>query len=128
MIDFPLKQSIALLVVAILIMLTVGSCIRDLINKENKIKEDSFMGKRVTKEMMLIDVVEEQKTSETGLILDAGNGETTEGKIVAIGALVKEVKVGDTVVWMTRATKHWTTDGDKNLAVVHADNVLSIND
>jgi chaperonin GroES len=77
-------------------------------------------------ERLLIEREEEAKTTASGIIIpDTVTDKPAQGKVVAIGADVKTVNVGDTAVFGKFGHAEVTVDG-KAYLVLELENVLGI--
>ncbi|MGG7048341.1 MULTISPECIES: co-chaperone GroES [unclassified Campylobacter] len=79
------------------------------------------LGKRV-----LVERVEETKTTASGIIIpDNAKEKPLSGKVLAVGAEVEGVKVGDSVVFAKYGGTEVTLD-DKAYLVLNIDDVLGV--
>ena len=79
--------------------------------------------KEVVRENILVELIDTQK-EEDNFITKTSNGDKSEGVVIHVGGKVEEVKVGDTISWLTRASYDTFTVGDTKYSVVNEANVI----
>lgn len=81
---------------------------------------------RAVKRTVLLEMIERENTTESGLIIKGGDERTPEARVVSVGPQCDcELKVGDRVVvdW-SRVGK--IVDGDKTLYVTDQTNIMAV--
>ncbi len=77
-------------------------------------------------ERVLVERVEETNTTSTGIIIpDNAKEKPSQGKVLAIGKDVEDVKEGDTVVFGKYSGNELTLDG-KEYLVLEVSDILGI--
>lgn len=79
------------------------------------------------KNKILLLPVEKSKTTRSGLIVDSDKDKTIEGKVLAIGPDVKEVKIEDTILYKKYGPDEIEIDGKKYLVGEEEDILAIIN-
>ena len=73
-----------------------------------------------------VEVTKEEKTLGALTLASTQNKEITEGVVTSIGKDVQEVKVGDNVAFLTRASRTTLMVDGKEVMVVNEGNILAI--
>ncbi len=75
---------------------------------------------------IVIEQMESEETTASGIILpDSAKEKPSEGKVLAVGTEVKEVKVGDKVLYSKYGPSEVKVDG-KDLMIVKEEDILAI--
>lgn len=80
---------------------------------------------RTVKEKLIVKV--EEKKAGNIVIPDIVNVESTAGEVIAIGADVKEIEIGDKILFSPKAGEEIATEDKRNkYLVLYVNNVLAI--
>lgn len=74
---------------------------------------------------IFIEVIKEEKTTASGIILTSSLGETERGLVTAVGAEVLQVKVGDVVLLKKYGPEKIKIDG-QDLCIAEEDDLIGI--
>jgi chaperonin GroES len=81
---------------------------------------------RPLKNKVIIELIEKEKVTESGIILQSADpNEANKGLVLAIGSEVTEVAVGDTVLPNWNAAKKSKHD-DKEFYIVEEDQIVCV--
>ncbi|HEO98724.1 MAG: co-chaperone GroES [Campylobacterales bacterium] len=73
-------------------------------------------------ERILVERIEEASTTSSGIIIpDNAKDKPSQGKVIAVGSEVEEVKVGDTIVFGKYAGSEITIDHTEYLIMEQSD-------
>jgi chaperonin GroES len=71
---------------------------------------------------LLVERIEEASTTSSGIIIpDNAKDKPSQGKVIAVGSEVEEVKVGDTIVFGKYAGSEITIDNTEYLIMEQSD-------
>jgi chaperonin GroES len=78
------------------------------------------------KNNVILELLQKEKVTASGIVLTSADPEeVSKGKVLAIGDVVQDVKIGDTVLPNWNAAKKMTYDGQE-LYVVTEENIILI--
>ena len=73
------------------------------------------------KDRVLIAEVKKENVTASGIVIEGRTGETSPGKVLAIGPDVKEVKIGDTVYLDWSKSSLVKVGGDQRVVIKEED-------